>query len=305
MPPVSKDNLLEWKSDFELGIPEIDKEHERLFKIMNKMHTLLQEPQKQEFACVEGLKYLRSYTLQHFVHEEEYMRSIGYEGYEMHKQIHRAFTHITLPAMERHLEKENYSPESIERFVGICLGWLIAHTHFEDGAIVGKVSSKWDDDHDPDVNVFLKKSLVRVMQELANIELRPVSLHYSGERIGQSIAYQVVYDDGAQNYWQVTVALEWGLILKMVSVLFGVTVEQLDDVALTAFKELTQMFIHRMGVFKKSENHFTVHQDRILTQIELKDYFEKDRPRYSLLFGSDYGLMIFSTDVWRGGQAEE
>lgn len=291
---------LKWKDEFELGIPEIDQEHERLFRIMTKMHNLLKEPQKQEFACVEGLKYLRSYTLQHFVHEEEYMRSIGYEGYEMHKQMHRAFTHVTLPALERHLENEKYSPQSIERFLGICLGWLIAHTRFEDAAIVGRVSSKWTDEHNPDVNIFLKKSIVRVMHELANIELRPVALHYSGERIGQCINYQVVYDDGSQNYWQVTVSLERNLILQLVSILFGSPVEHLDNLALEAFKEMVQMFIHRMGVFNKSENHFLVHQDGILTDIQCKQYFEEASPRYSLLFGSDHGLMIFSTDVWKG-----
>lgn len=285
-----------WHADLEIGVNMIDKEHRQLFKIMNKIHDMLEDPKKHKFACVEGIKFMRSHALQHFAHEEEYMRSIHYEGYEMHRELHRAFTFETLPTVEHHLEKTDYSPEAVERFLGVCIGWLTAHTLFEDRAIIGKVNSYWNDPN-PDVNHFLCKSLQRVMSELANIQADPLSLHYAGEKNLQTINYQVIYDDNSDRPWKVTVSLERGLALKLLSIPFGSTVETLDTVTMNALKELIQMMVHRMGVFHHEDKHFKILQDKFLSDAELKSLFKYDVPQYSILFGTDHGLMVFSVDA--------
>ena len=43
---------------FNIGVEVIDKEHQRLFKVINKLFTLNKEDANGRFACQEGVKYL-------------------------------------------------------------------------------------------------------------------------------------------------------------------------------------------------------------------------------------------------------
>lgn len=92
-----------------------------------------------------GRQISENHTLEHFEHEEEYMRSINYSEYDIHKRLHDDFRNVTLPALEREMEESRYSVESIRHFLGVCIGWVVAHTQTEDQAIVGKRKSKWTD----------------------------------------------------------------------------------------------------------------------------------------------------------------
>ena len=77
-----------WRDYYKIGVDFIDKEHKQLFSTINKLLTISESEDKSEWACREGVKYLKNHTIQHFEHEEEYMRSIQYSEYEI--QIGRA-----------------------------------------------------------------------------------------------------------------------------------------------------------------------------------------------------------------------
>ena len=71
------------------------------------------------------------------------MASIGYEGLETHRHIHKEFRENTLPVLEQELEETDYNPDSVNHFLGVCAGWLIGHTLTEDRAITGQTVSRW------------------------------------------------------------------------------------------------------------------------------------------------------------------
>ena len=104
----------EWREEFNLGVEEIDKEHQRLFKIINKISAIRKEGKNSQWACQEGVKYLKEHTMGHFENEELYMASIGYEDLEIHRRLHRGFRENTLPALEQEMEREDYSPASVD-----------------------------------------------------------------------------------------------------------------------------------------------------------------------------------------------
>ena len=132
-----------WKDSYKMGVDFLDKEHQLLFSTMNKLLRISENEEKSEWVCREGVKYLKNHTTEHFEHEEEYMQSIQYAEYEVHKRLHDNFRYKTLPALEAEMEENQYSVESIRHFLGVCIGWVVAHTQTEDQAIVGKTSSKW------------------------------------------------------------------------------------------------------------------------------------------------------------------
>ena len=67
---------IKWRDDYKIGVDFIDKEHKQVFSTINKLLTISESEDKTEWACREGVKYLKNHTIQHFEHEEEYMRSI-------------------------------------------------------------------------------------------------------------------------------------------------------------------------------------------------------------------------------------
>ncbi len=131
------DNQMIWQETFNIGVDIIDKEHQRLFKIINKLFALKEAEKNSQWACQEGIKYFRGHAIKHFADEEQYMASIGYEGLAQHRQIHQGFRQNTLPALEQELERTGYAQDAVDHFLGVCAGWLIGHTLTEDQAIGG------------------------------------------------------------------------------------------------------------------------------------------------------------------------
>ena len=132
------ESQLVWKEEYNIGVDIIDKEHKRLFKIINKLFAFGEEEKKSQWACQEGIKFFKDHAMQHFGEEERYMMSVNYEGLKTHRQIHQGFRKKTLPALEEELERTEYSPNSVGHFLGVCAGWLIGHTLMEDRAITGR-----------------------------------------------------------------------------------------------------------------------------------------------------------------------
>lgn len=69
--------------------------------------------------------------------------SLNYEEYEMHRHLHDNLRNVTIPALDKDLEENNYNRDSIERFISIVAGWLTGHIMIVDLAIAGKSRSKW------------------------------------------------------------------------------------------------------------------------------------------------------------------
>lgn len=136
---------LVWKDEYNIGVDIIDREHKRLFKIINKLFQFTDEKNKSQWACQEGIKFFKDNAVKHFTEEEEYMASVNYERLGVHMHIHREFRERTLPALEEELERTHYSADSVEHFLGVCAGWLVGHTLMEDRAITGKSRSRWVD----------------------------------------------------------------------------------------------------------------------------------------------------------------
>ena len=128
---------IQWHDRFNIGVEIVDQAHHRLFSIVQKIMDLYIERHEDKFACVEGIKYFKAYALKHFAEEEAYMLQIGYPGYSAHKKHHDRMRQETLPALERLLYDSDFSTEAVQRFIGVCTGWLTGHIIIEDRAIIG------------------------------------------------------------------------------------------------------------------------------------------------------------------------
>ena len=79
--------LIDWSKKMELGVPEVDYEHEELIGVINALGDLI--AYGGPLNGVEALLgEIHAQIEGHFALEERIMRERGYVGYEAHKEDH-------------------------------------------------------------------------------------------------------------------------------------------------------------------------------------------------------------------------
>ncbi len=284
---------LVWNERFNIGVEKVDKAHRRLFSIVYKLMVLSEDEKKGKWASAEAIKFFKSYALKHFAEEEEYMRSIHYDGYEMHKRLHDVMRDKTIPALEKDLEENDYSSESIQHFIGISLGWLTGHVLIEDRAITGKVPKRWDSVQPKNVTAAMEKVVSQIILEVFKLQTRTVSLQYAGEDFGKCIYDRISYRSKEGKRLHVFLVMEERLALRTVGQMLDIEFKKVDKMVLDAVRQISQqMMVHMRGYFKMLEQ-YEFEKDHMLTKEQLEQDFLSEYPRYSLLFDTGIGYFAF------------
>lgn len=282
-----------WHDKYNIGVDFIDKEHKVLFSTMNKLLRINENEEKSEWVCQEGVKYLKNHTLEHFEHEEEYMRSINYSEYEIHKRLHDDFCNVTLPALEREMEESQYSVESIRHFLGVCIGWVVAHTQTEDQAIVGKRKSKWGDIPHEKEKEALEQSAIQLIDDIFHLKAKLISEQYAGEDFGEVVCCRLIYIGQNKEKWEITLVYEKYLLLKIISDILSTQYLRVDDMVVNIMRYLSRQFMERIRENFPSVDLYKLEKESLLTYEQLVDSFERANPACSLLFDTGNGYFAF------------
>ena len=122
-----KENPCEFSEEYRTGIAMIDGEHQTLFEITGKVYSILKAgaTESDAEAIIAVLKELRQYTAEHFSDEEEYMRSVHYDGLEAQIRAHRTFIAELDDVDEEEIRRN--PQEYVKSLLEFLLGWLINH----------------------------------------------------------------------------------------------------------------------------------------------------------------------------------
>ena len=80
---------LQWTSALAVGVPQLDEQHQELFRRAERAILALRAGDRAEVLPL--LVYLDEYVAHHFEAEERLMRELGYPGREAHAAAHQAF----------------------------------------------------------------------------------------------------------------------------------------------------------------------------------------------------------------------
>lgn len=286
---------LEWNDRYKIGVDFIDKEHQMLFSTMNKLLMISESEDKTEWACREGVKYLKNHTMEHFEHEEKYMQAIKYEDYEIHKRLHDDFRNNTLPALETELEETQYSEDSVRHFLAICIGWVIAHTQTEDQAIgKGKPICKNVKLLEGKEVDALQGVIVQLMQEVLHLKARLISEQYAGENFGRMICCRFSYRGEKKAKWDVTLIFEECLVLKIVGRILNVEYTRVDDMVINVIRYISRQLMEQIRESFPAIGLLTLDKESLLTHEQIVKAFERESPFCSLLFDTGEGYFGFS-----------
>ena len=288
------DNQLVWKDEFNIGIKIIDDEHQKLFTIINRLFALKEEEKRGRRACQEGIKYFKEHALKHFEDEERYMELIAYEELDMHRRLHRDFRENSLPALEKELEREDYSPAAVDHFLAVCAGWLIGHTLTEDKAIAGEKRSRWGDLLPEQELEAVKKVIIKLLGDMFHLRAHVISDSYGGEKFGKGVYYRLVYSrEQDDKKWEILLVFEDRILINTVGKIMGVKSDKLDIMLLNAVRYTACQFVRRVMDYYPSIKSYEMTEENLLTYEQFREVFEVKQPQVSLLFDTSEGYFSY------------
>lgn len=132
-------SMYKFTDDCLLGIPEIDREHEHLFQLINDGYMLLNSDQELKTAAQKLLGQLREYANTHFDHEEAYMKHIDDPELFSQKREHEDFSSYMDQINFSELTEEQMKP-ALENLLNYLSRWLFHHILSSD-TLIGKYES--------------------------------------------------------------------------------------------------------------------------------------------------------------------
>ena len=284
----------EWRDEFNIGVEIIDKEHQRLFKIINKLFAFRAEEKDSQWTCQEGIKYFKGHAMKHFADEEAYMASIQYEGLAQHRRVHEGFRENTLPALEQELEQTGYAPDAVEHFLGVCAGWLIGHTLTEDLSIVGRHARRWEKLLPGEEIAEMKKVIVQLVFDMFHLESQLISEAYHGEKFGSGVYYRLVYGTGKDEKKQeIIMVFEEKLLVNTVGKIMGLQTNKLDNMLIHAARYTARQFVSRVMEHFPDGEAYKLQEENLLSYEQFQKIFERETLQASLLFNTGEGYFAY------------
>lgn len=287
------ENQLVWKDRYNIGVEVIDKEHKKLFKIINKLFNFGEDEEKSQWVCQEGIKYFKDHAVKHFADEEEYMKSIQYSGLEMHKRIHDDFREKTIPALEKELEQTDYSPDAVSHFLGVCTGWLLGHTLTDDRAITGEATSKWDNLLPEEEHAVIREAILQLVYNMFQLDSKVVSESYSGEKFGKGVYYRLIYSNKEGKKWETILVFEEKLLINTVGKMMGIKTDKVNMVLVNAVRYTARQFVNCIMENFSSADDYEIKAENLLTYEQFQKVFERENPQFSLLFDTGKGYFAY------------
>jgi len=120
--------ILNWDNRYSICLPEIDKHHQHLFALVNRLYDDFVD--KASAQALNALfDELIDYATYHFSVEERWMREEGYPELEMHQKEHDLFSKRVLEMQKDYnAGKRNLSLEVLS----FLHNWLASHIQLSD-----------------------------------------------------------------------------------------------------------------------------------------------------------------------------
>lgn len=296
---------LMWQERYNIGVDFIDREHKKLFSILNKLLAAGKEEEKSRWACQEGIKYFKDHAMKHFAEEEAYMASIHYAGFDTHRRLHDNFRKKMIPALEKELMQTAYSAEAVNHFLGVCSGWLIAHTLTEDHAIAGKAVGKWGELLPDQMQAAMQQTIIQLLRDLFQLEARVVSECYGGERFGKGIYYRLNYENRNGERWEIMLVFEEKLIFKTIGSMIDVEASTVNAMMMHAARFTAQQFVNSISQHFPSAEVHEIKDENLLTYDQFQRAFARQKLQFSLLFDTGAGYFAYCVTAPHLIQKEE
>ena len=171
-------DLFIWDSQFETGLPEIDRQHQRLMQFINTLNrTLVLETESESFtnSLLQALDNLSGYADYHFKTEEELMQRYihDHETEQAHKLAHAEFSRTIA---EARIAARDRPFEVAGQLLTFQSQWLLTHIAGIDAQMAKAIQATKS-------GVTAREAMHQTglsIKEVAGVSLRALSRLYAG-----------------------------------------------------------------------------------------------------------------------------
>ena len=115
--------LVTWDTSFSVNVEMIDKQHQMLFQIVNKLNNAMLNGNEKE-TIGKLINKLITYAAMHFAREEDYFDTLGYPETDVHKNQHNEFEKkVSVFEADFTADRQGLS-QDIMQFLS---NWLVEH----------------------------------------------------------------------------------------------------------------------------------------------------------------------------------
>ncbi len=126
-------NIGEWEKRYELGMPDMDRQHKFFFELIWRLlHEL--EADEQFENRYDLVKELKAFAIFHFISEENMMRRAGYPDLGKHRAIHAALIQDLSDKEDLFFITADQSDE--QALISFLIHWFFDHTNEVDSLFV-------------------------------------------------------------------------------------------------------------------------------------------------------------------------
>jgi hemerythrin-like metal-binding protein len=123
--------LIEWKTEFEVGIPDVDHEHQEIIALINDLHEAM-SGENATISVMDFLGEIYAHIAAHFALEEKIMRTNRYDQYADHKSDHERLLDELRDIMDDYEENAYFSDEE---FASHVERWFTEHFKTRDARL--------------------------------------------------------------------------------------------------------------------------------------------------------------------------
>ncbi|MBN1436447.1 MAG: hemerythrin family protein [Sedimentisphaerales bacterium] len=128
---------IDWNSTLSAEVDEIDNQHSRITRIIDKLQNSL-ESKQSETTAHDALADMSNYATAYFHAEEKNMHRINYPSVTQHEREHEQFVDTILQFVDRTLQfscidNDNYYIDIATDLLAFLEAWLINHINKRSG----------------------------------------------------------------------------------------------------------------------------------------------------------------------------
>lgn len=127
-----------WDDSYRTGDPQVDRQHQELFRMVNDLHDAIVANKGKE-TLGPTLEKLATYTIQHFQNEEGLMTRVNYPALADHKKKHEDLTNQVKELLINFKSGKLTLSITLSQFLA---NWLRHHIKEDDTALIKYVQSK-------------------------------------------------------------------------------------------------------------------------------------------------------------------
>lgn len=132
----NKVDQIKWSNKYLIGVGQMDNEHQILLDKMNILIDAMNGKDKGEIK--QAFVDMKNYTVEHFTHEEQYMRKNNYSSYDSHKRVHENLLNA-VGRFEQQIENDQLDPAKLASFLK---NWLFTHIMGVDTKYADEIGKK-------------------------------------------------------------------------------------------------------------------------------------------------------------------